>query len=180
MLTVADVGDLFFPQRTELGFDARSVTPQLTQAIGNLAAEVRSFERTSVITRRVLRVNISDTTIGRIVRQLGTEIADAHLLEERGDGKEVIAPQIAAVSCDGGRIRTREAGQGRGVTLASETGWRETKNALFEKMTPHQDHQADIDPCPQLPTSFRSAKKVADIAFHVSPAPQRLISGCGL
>ena len=123
-----------------------------------------------MITKRVLKVNLSDTTIGRIVRQLGLELADTLVPNDRNDGKEVIVPQIAAVSCDGGRIRTREAGQGRGVTLANDTGWRETKNALFEKMSPHEDYQTNMDSCPRLPTSFRSAKKVANIAEKPTPA----------
>ena len=56
------------------------------------------------------------------------------------------------------------------MTLANETGWRETKNALFEKMAPHEDHQTNVDSCPQLPTSFRSAVKVANIAEKPTPA----------
>ena len=31
-------------------------------------------------------------------------------------------------------------------------------------MTPNLDHRSDDDPCAELPTSFRSAKKVANIA----------------
>ena len=76
---------------------------------------------------------------------------------------------MAVVSCDGGRIRTREPGQGRGVTLTGEKGWKETKNASFEKMTPDPDHDGDHDPCTELPTSFRLAKKVANIAEKPVP-----------
>ena len=153
----------FFPQRTELGFDPREVTPGLVRAIGHLAADVRSFERTRVVVGRVLRVKISDTTIGRIVRQVGSEIAQTLVSEERTDGKDVVVPQIATVSCDGGRIRTREAGAGRGVTLANESGWRETKNATFEKMVPHDEHRPGIDPCVRWPTTFRGVKNVANM-----------------
>lgn len=120
-------------------------------------------------TKRVLRVELSDSTIRRIVKQLGLELTDLEQLDQRSDGKEVIIPEIAVVSCDGGRIRTREPGTGRGVTLAGETGWKETKNAAFEKMTPHPDHQAAVDPSPELPSSFRSAKNVANIAEQPLP-----------
>ena len=152
-----------------MGLDAREVTPELTRAIVQLAAEVRSFERASVTTRRVLQVNLSDSTIRRLVGQLGLELSDLEECDQRSDSKEVIVPEVAVVSCDGGRIRTREPGQGRGVTLVGETGWKETKNASFEKMTPHSNHQAGVDPCPELPSSFRSAKKVADIAEKPVP-----------
>lgn len=117
----------------------------------------------------MLRVNLSDSTVRRLVRQVGLELAGLEELDQRSDGKEVITPEMAVVSCDGGRIRTREPGAGRGVTLAGETGWKETKNASFEKMTPHANHQAGVDPCPELPTSFRSAENVANIAEKPVP-----------
>lgn len=145
------------------------MTPELTRAVGHLGAEVRSFERASVTTKRVLRVALSDSTIRRLLKQLGIELAGLEEGDDRSDGKEVIPPQIAVVSCDGGRIRTREPGRGRGVTLSGETGWKETKNASFEKMLPHPDHEPDRDPCPQLPSSFRSAKHVAHIAEKPVP-----------
>lgn len=130
---------------------------------------MRSFERASIVAQRVLHVRISDTTVGRIVRQLGTELSKVHQTSQRSDGKEAVVPELAAVSCDGGRIRTREPGQGRGVTLPNESGWRETKNALFERMTPDTHHEAGIDPCPELPDPFHCAKKVASIAEKPAP-----------
>jgi hypothetical protein len=76
---------------------------------------------------------------------------------------------MAVVSCDGGRIRTREPERGRGVHLSGEKGWRETKNASFERMSPNQGHVSDEDPCQALPTSFRTAQKVANIAEKTVP-----------
>lgn len=169
MLTARSAGGLFFPQRIALGFDARDVTPELTRAVGQLAAEVRSFERTEITTEKVLRLKVPRSTIRRLVKQVGRELAALEEFDERSDGKEVVVPKVAVVSCDGGRIRTREPGRGRGVTLTGEKGWKETKNAAFEKMTPDPDHQGDEDPCVELPTSFRSAKKVANIAEKPVP-----------
>lgn len=147
-----------------MGLDARATTPELVRTVCHLAAEVRSFERASVVMKRVFGVEISDTTIGRLVRQVGQELSvqEAGGQEEEG-GKEVVVPQMAVVSCDGGRLRTRQPGQGRGVKLSGETGWRETKNALFERMTPQAEHCPGVDPCAQLPSSFRSVKKVAEM-----------------
>ena len=137
--------------------------------MSQLAAEVRSFERASVTTQRVLRVTLSGSTIRRLVQQVGRELGARDERDQRSDGKDVITPHTAVVSCDGGRIRTRQPGAGRGVRLAGETGWKETKNASFEKMAPHPDHQAGVDPCSELPGSFRSAKDVANIAEKPAP-----------
>lgn len=160
---------LFFPQRVALGFDSREVTPELTKAVVHLATEIRSFKRVETTTERVLGPKVSASTIRRLAKQVGLELAKLEESSERADGKEVVVPEIAVVSCDGGRIRTREAGRGRGVHLSGETGWRETKNASFERMHPHEEYIADEDSCPGLPTSFRTAEKVANIAEKPVP-----------
>lgn len=163
--------------------DSRAATPELTRAVVNLSTEVRSFERAEVVLRNVLDLEVSGSTIRRLSMQVGQELADLEELDEQTDGKEVLVPEIAAVSCDGGRIRTREPGQGRGVVPSGESGWRETKNASFERMSASPDHTGE-DPCPELPSSFRIAAKVADIAETSTPdleetdaenAPDRVI-----
>ena len=156
-----------------MGMDAREVTPELTRAVIHLVAEVRSFERAEITTERVLGHKISRSTIRRLARQVGGELAELAEQDERSGEKEVVVPEVAVVSCDGGRIRTRQPGQGRGVVLSGENGWRETKNASFERMSLHPEHSADGDPCPRLPSSFRTAAKVAQItekpASNVDP-----------
>lgn len=148
--------------------DSRELTPQLTSAVIHLAGELRSFERAEIATARVLGRKLSDSTIRRLAQQVGRELADLEADDDRV-GKEVVVPEVAVVSCDGGRVRARVPGQGRGVVLSGENGWRETKNASFERMTPDKEHQAGIDPCPELPTSFRTPQKVAKIAESAVP-----------
>jgi len=152
-----------------LGIDSREVTPELTRAVVHLAAEVRSFERAQIVTERVLGHSVSCSTIRRLAHQVGQELADLQRSPERTDGKEVVVPEAAVVSCDGGRIRARQPGQGRGVCLAGEKGWRETKNASFERMRLHPQHVENEDACPQLPSSFRAAQKVANLAGKAVP-----------
>lgn len=152
-----------------MGLDSREVTPELTRAVVCLAAEVRSFERAEVTTEQVLGHKIPRSTIRRLAKQVGLELANRETLPAPNDAKEVVVPAAAVVSCDGGRIRTREPGQGRGVVPSGEKGWRETKNASFERMALNQRHVANEDACPELPTSFRSVKKVANIAEKAVP-----------
>lgn len=152
-----------------MGIDSREVTPELTRAVVHLAAEVRSFQRAEIATEKVLNQKVSQSTIRRLTKQVGQEFASLQQHDQRKDGKEVVVPEVAVVSCDGGRIRARQPGQGRGVCPSGENGWRETKNASFEKMTLNDKHVEDTDSCPSLPTSFRTASKVADIAEKPVP-----------
>ncbi len=151
-----------------MGLDSREVTPQLTKAVVHLAGEIRSFERVEIATEKVLGQKVSRSTVRRLTKQVGLELAE---VEEAGEWteKEVIVPEIAVVSCDGGRIRTREPGRGRGVHLSGENGWRETKNSSLERMCKNTQHTRDDDPCPALPTSFRTTGKVANIAEKPVP-----------
>jgi hypothetical protein len=137
----------------------------LASAAVFLASEVRSFERAAVALKRVLRQGISASTIRRLAKEVGLELA-----KQVGDGGDqaVIVPQAAVVSCDGGRIRTRAPGHGRGVRPSGENGWRETKNAALERMTLPESRDGD-DPCPDLPTTFRTAARVGKITGRPGP-----------
>lgn len=112
---------------------------------------------------------LSASTIRRLAQQVGQELTETAEQSARWEGKHVVVPAAAVVSCDGGRIRTREPGQGRGVVLSGEKGWRETKNASFERMALNKNHVEGEDACPGLPTSFRSVAKVAGIAEKSAP-----------
>jgi len=122
-----------------------------------LAAETRSFERAANTMKATLGFGLSPKTIERLVGQVGEELS--HHQACATSNKEVILPEVAVVSCDGGRIRTRAIGQGPGV---HDPTWRETKNASFEKM----ESAAPLveDPCSALPTTFQQVAHVAQIA----------------
>jgi hypothetical protein len=152
-----------------MGLDSREVTPQLTNAVVHLVAETRSFERVEVTTEKVLGTKVSRSTVRRLAKQVGLELAELEESDVRSDGKEVVVPEVAIVSCDGGRIRTREPGHGRGVHLSGENGWRETKNSSLERMRKNDQHTDGNDPCPALPTSFRITEKVANISEKPVP-----------
>jgi hypothetical protein len=123
----------------------------------HVAATLRSYERAATLMRRTLGHALSAKTIERLVNQVGPELADHKRAEQHE--QQVVAPDVAVVSCDGGRIHTREAGHGPGVHGAK---WRETKNASFERMTSEQ--AGGTDPCPALPDTFRQVAHVANIA----------------
>lgn len=168
MVSALDVGGLFFPQRVALGLDSREVTPCLVRRICFASAETRSDERASIVLREVGGNQVSDSSVFRIARQVGTELAE---VRDQAEGEQALAqspearPRLAVAQCDGGRIRTREAGQGRGVHGAA---WRETKNACLLRMT----HRTFMnDPQPELPAAFCDPRHVAEIAEMAAPPP---------
>jgi len=158
-----------------MGLDSREVTPALVQRIVYAAAETRSFERGSVVLEQVGGNQISASTVARVTQQVGLELAALRDQEQPAETSKLepissrlvqspeVAPELAVVECDGGRIRTREAGQGRGV---HGEAWRETKNACLLRMT-HKTFEAD--PEPELPRAFRDPQRVANLAEKEAP-----------
>lgn len=122
----------------------------------HLVAEIRSFKRTELTLKHVIGHSLSAKTIERLTRQIGLELTE---VISGGGEKEVIVAEVAVVSCDGGRIRTRAADSGPGV---HEAAWRETKNSSFERMS--APVASSEDPCSTLPDTFRRVAHVAQIA----------------
>ncbi len=140
-----------------MGFDSRECTPELVRVAMHLGAEVRSYQRAADVLHSILSNDLSAKSIERLVLQIGGELCEQQATSL--PAKEVVVPEVAVVSCDGGRIHTREAGHGPGV---HEAKWRESKNASFERMYSPERHESD--PCPALPDTFRQVAHVAKIA----------------
>jgi hypothetical protein len=147
-----------------LGLDARELTPTLVLKVVVTAAETRSFVRGENVMRDVAGVWVSAKTIQRVVGDVGHELADRRDTDPRSNDalaqRPEIAPELAVVECDGGRIRTREPGCGPGVHSVGE-GWREDKNACLIRA---QRKVFDDDPQPTPPACFHDPKHVAKIA----------------
>ena len=148
-----------------MGLDSREATPAMTQRIVYASAETRSSQRASLVLKHVGGNEVSPSTVQRVTHQVGMELA---ALRDEVDAPELVQspenpPELAVVEADGGRIRTRKPGQGRGV---HGEAWRETKNANLLRMT-HQTF-AD-DPEPELPRAFTDPKRVAKIAEKEAP-----------
>jgi hypothetical protein len=164
--------------------DNRECTPQMLRVAMHVAAETRSYERAEALIQHTLGHGLSAKTIERLVKQVGSELAALEHREQHE--KQVVVADVAVVSCDGGRIHTRETGHGPGVHGAK---WRETKNASFERMT--AEEAGVNDPCPGLPQTFRDVAHVAKIAekpaFQCVPrsdepiryvGPERILRSC--
>ena len=144
--------------------DARELTPTLVLKIVVTAAETRSFVRGEKVMSDVAGVPVSAKTIQRVVGDVGRELADRRDADPKTDEalaqRPEVAPDLAVVECDGGRLRTRAPGCGPGVHFAGE-GWREDKNACLIRA---QRRVFDEDPQPKPPACFRDPRHVAKIA----------------
>jgi hypothetical protein len=142
----------------------------LVQRITTAAAEARSFERAAIVMKEVGDSGLSAKTIERVVHDVGPELAERRDADPRTDyalaRHPASPPELAVVECDGGRIRTREPGQGPGVHCNAE-GWRETKNAVLIRAT--RTVSGD-DPQPEPPECFCDPEHVAKIAESEAPA----------
>jgi hypothetical protein len=147
-----------------LGLDARQLSPGLVERIVFAAAETRSFQRATLVLKKVGDATVSDNTVQRVTGDVGRELAErrdaAPNRPEALAQRPEAAPALAVAETDGGRFRMREPGHGRGVHLTGE-GWRETKNGCLISAT-HRTFQED--PQPEPPECFLDPKHVAKIA----------------
>lgn len=143
--------------------DSRELTPGMVERVVYAAAETRSFARASLALEKLGGEGVSAATVQRVVGEVGGELAsrpDAEIALGGGRQRPETPPELAVVECDGGRVRTREPGHGRGVHLCGE-GWRETKNACLIRGLRGTFAE---DPQPEPPACFCDPQQVAEIA----------------
>lgn len=153
------VVEIFFPQRSVLKIDGHGYSPTILYRILHMAGIVSSFDVAGVALKVVGEIEISARHINNLTSEVGQQLQQArdarteqYVQQPLPRQKTQVEPAIdlAAVFCDGGRMRTREEDQGVGV---HDPHWRETKNAGFHRM---QSHTYLSDPQPDLPECFRN------------------------
>jgi hypothetical protein len=166
VVTAVAAGGIFFPHREAFGFDARELTPLLVSRIVVAAAQTRAFRKAEVVMAEVAGQPVSAKTIERVTHDVGGELAERRDASPKGGNSLAKTPEdppnLAVVECDGGRIRTRQPGQGPGVHLAGK-GWNETKNACLIRASRNTFNE---DPQPEPPACFCDPQHVAKIAEH--------------
>jgi len=157
--TARRVAGIFFPQRRVLKLDGHGYSPTILHRILHIASVTSAFEVAATALKVVGEISISARQINNLVNEVGQELAtdrDARTEQyvnqplPRQPTSVDVQPDLAAVFFDGGRMRTREPDQGRGV---HQPHWRETKNAGFHRMKSQSFFQ---DPQPELPDCFRN------------------------
>jgi hypothetical protein len=158
-VTARRVVGIFFPQRPVLKLDGHGYSPTVLYRILHIAAVTSAFDVAETALKIVGEIPISARQINNLVNEVGGELAsDRDVRTEQYVNAPLprqpttvdVQPDLAAVFLDGGRMRTREPDQGRGV---HQPHWRETKNAGFHRM---KSQSFSEDPQPKLPDCFRN------------------------
>jgi hypothetical protein len=125
------------------------------------------FGEASTDLRDLADLAISPMQVRRLCERVGTEWVDARdqdvqaFTERRLEPTVATAPTVAAVMLDGGRVQTRAAAAGRGV---SDPGWHETKVACCLSL---QSSEKAVDPQPEPPAKLLEPVAVARLAAEM-------------
>ncbi|MEO8499008.1 MAG: hypothetical protein ABI614_28425, partial [Planctomycetota bacterium] len=148
----------FFPQRLALKIDGRSYSPSVLERALYCAATQPAYHLASKALAKVGDISITGRHLGNLAEGLGEELAherdartEAYFAQDlpRVPTQPSTPISLATVSIDGGRMQTRTDG---GPNGAQDPHGRETKNALFMRMT---GVAFEADPHPELPECFR-------------------------
>lgn len=137
--------------------------------------ELKSFALGAKMLLQLAGFAISHMQVQRITNEIGNELRDIrddkteqHRTRELKP-KPGVPVEFACVAIDGGRVQTRQQGQGPGV---HNECWKETKIGCLMRMSGETFEQ---DPHPELPRCFASKKQVKSIceAHTQSPSTQQ-------
>jgi len=182
--TAAPAGRLFFPQSQSLGIDQTDVSSAVQQKVVYAGTVARSFAEASDLLQRLADLPVVSKSVERLTRRIGAERVaerDAHtaaftalpLPEKFMVPPETVAPDVAVVMVDGGRMQILER-RAAAVPAVPEAAagtdeawpeddraaaghWREDKVGLLVTM---QSPVAADDPCPQIPPAFLDATRI--------------------
>jgi hypothetical protein len=150
-----------------LRLDGHGYSPALLQQIVEAGGLLKSSQQAALALHALLGLDISLRHVGRLTREVGTELAQRRdeqaLLRRRRQLPPQVAsvPALAVVEVDGGRLFTRAAGQGPGVHQAKP---KEDKIACLMSMQPQQHEH---DPQPQPPAAFLDPPRVVRLAQQI-------------
>jgi hypothetical protein len=130
-------------------------------------AEVKSHNKAAKLLDVLDDVSISGRHLNRLAEAIGLEMAAQrdHAVEDfvhhRRQPPTAPAPEVAVIGLDGGRVLTRESGQGTGV---HGQGWKEDKVACLQTM---KGATFSVDPHPEPPRCFLDAPKVDEMVRDI-------------
>ncbi|MCB9939829.1 MAG: LysR family transcriptional regulator [Planctomycetaceae bacterium] len=141
--------------------DGRSYSPNVLEKAMYMAGTQPAYHLASTALAKVGDISITGRHLGNLAEGIGEELAnerdnrtDTYFAQDlpRERTKPDMPIALATVSIDGGRMQTRADGGPNGV---QDPHWRETKNALFMRMT---GVAFEDDPHPALPECFRDRR----------------------
>jgi hypothetical protein len=158
---------IFFPQRPVLKLGTHGYSSSILNKIVQAAGQVKSHRVAAKILEVVGEIAISSRHVNRLTEEIGTELKEKRdretedYVHHRRQEPAQPAPQLVAVALDGGRVLTRESGQGAGV---HGEGWKEYKAACLLTL----EGQTFVeDPHPEPPRCFLDAPEVDKLVREI-------------
>jgi hypothetical protein len=153
-----------------LRLDSHNFSPAILGKIVRAAVRDGSFAAAAESLADLAEVTISDRQVDRIAQEVGEQLRQARdqrveeFQSQQAKPESPVAPRLAVVEIDGGRLQTRseEPGQGPGI---HDPAWREDKIADLLTMST-QSH--DQDPHPDLPRCFTKKRQVVELIQGIS------------
>ena len=145
-------------------------SPAILGKIVRAAARDGSFDAAAESLADLAEIRISGRQVGRIAHEVGEQLRhdrDQRVEEfqtKRAKPESPVAPRLAVVEIDGGRLQTRSEEPGKGPGI-HDPGWREDKVADLLTMST-QSH--DQDPHPELPRCFTKKREVVELVQGIS------------
>lgn len=146
-------------------------SPSVLNKIVQAAGEVKSHKVAAKILGVVGEIAISSRHVNRLTEEIGLELAaqrdratEDYVHHRRAEPKAP-APERVVIALDGGRLMTRESGQGPGVHGEQ---WKEDKVACLLTLT---GQTVAEDPHPQPPRCFLDAPKVDQLVREIQSNP---------
>jgi hypothetical protein len=186
-LTAANVGRLFFPQSQSLGIDRGEYSAAMLDKIVYAGVNNSSFAIGSKDLSKLAEVDVSAKQVERVCQRIGGErlaeraqavvaYQQLPLIQRKQTAPATVAPALAVVGCDGGRIQILER---TGAAVEAEPAadaedgrrgkhWREDKIGLLMTMT---STVSVSDPCPEIPDSFVDPTRIVKLARELKKQP---------
>jgi hypothetical protein len=165
--TVPTAAGTFSPQRPILRLDGHGYSPALLQKVVAAGGRLHSFAD-AAFALGLSGLSISARHVQQLAQEVGTDLARARDEQVPKRWHRQLAPRVAAapeavvVEVDGGRLRTRAAGRGRGVHAA------ENKEDKIACLVTLQSVEHAEDPQPEPPESFVQPRRVVRLVQQMA------------
>jgi hypothetical protein len=153
-----------------LRLDSHGFSPTIAGKIVRAAARSPSFDAAAESLTDAAEIRISSRQVGRIAHEVGGQLLEARnqrvnaFQNKEAKPEAPVAPRLAVVSVDGGRLHTRSEAPGQGPGIHGPA-WREDKVADFVTMST-QSH--NTDPHPDLPACFTKKREVVELVQGIA------------
>lgn len=157
------------------------LSPAVIRKGVQLATQLPSFQSAQQSIAETIEVELTTKRVERLTERVGTaRVYEREIDTRRWEGLRLVEklaaapgvkpPQVACVSCDGGRMQRCD------LPEDAKSHWCETKVGILLELEP-SGHEGD--PCPELPDTFRNLAKMDKLTreIHLAAAEKTTPQG---